>query len=426
MGIFRIGLWVVALALAAFVGLSSYVVANELKSPLKSLAVGIPPLSATEGNVAYMLYYTRQAKDPKAKVSPRELRLATEAYRASPLQLPALAVIAEARRTGEGRATRRNLLELAGQLSRRNSAITAQLVELAAQRQDEKSFVAWLSRAALTSNHQRDTYVGAMALGTARPGAVEALTPVLGANPAWADFYWLAVTKVPDSLVNASKVRIAIAGKPWNRAEITDNDRRLLRALVNRREFDAARMVSEALSPATKRPGGAGNLLANASFARQPELPPFDWELAASGDLGTTVMEKEKALMISAIGGARGRAARQLVALPGGTYDLGWKLSGTAAEQSNLAVRIACAEAGGAAAASIALEPGAHSQRISVPAGACKWYWFTITVALADTAPGVDIYLRDLSLIRATGAAAPAEPAPQAEAADGREAVAAE
>jgi hypothetical protein len=421
-------MWVAALALSAFVGLASFVVVNELKAPLKSLIIGVPPGAGSKGNAAYLLYYTRKAQHPKATVSPHELRMAGEAYRTAPLQLPALAIIAEARRAGAEQATRPRLLEFAGRLSRRNSAVTAQLVELAALRQDQKSFFAWLSRAALTSNHQRDGYVAAMALGTARPGAVDALTPVLGANPAWADFYWLAVAKVPESLSNAAKVRIAIAQKPWNRTEIVDNDRRLLRALVAGRQFDAARQVFDVLSPASKP---SASFLVNTGFARQPQLPPFDWELAASGDLGSTVIPKERALMISAIGGARGMAARQLVALPGGNYNLGWKLSGASADQAKLAVRIGCAEAGNRASASFPLKPGAHSRSISAPAGECNWYWFTITAALDDTAPGIDVFLRDLSLTRASGpvraeAAPQTITAPLARVTDGRGAGAAE
>ncbi|WP_432770547.1 MAG: hypothetical protein HEQ22_07360 [Sphingopyxis sp.] len=406
MTIFRIGIWVAAAVLAVFIGLSSYVVANQLKAPQRAYALGIRPAADAGGNFAYALFYGRQAKSRKATVTPAELELASQAYRAAPLALSALAVIAETKRGAGDTALRADLLQAAGKLSRRSNAITAQLVELAALQQDEQAFFVWLSRAALTDNNQRDVYVRAMALGTARPGALEALTPILGRNPAWADFYWLNVAAMPDSLVNAAQMRIAIARRPWGRSAVVDNDRRLLRALVRHGEFATAKNLVTQLAPAAAR-GDRRNLLSNGEFSRQPLLPPFDWELAASGDLGSTIVEKEAALLVSAIGGARGMAARQLVELSGGAYDVNWTLGDDGAgNQSTLAVRLACAEPGRADAVRFVIPSGKGSQRVSLPAGGCTWYWFTITAELADNAPGIDVYLRDIALTRAGSTAA--------------------
>ncbi len=153
----------------------------------------------------------------------------------------------------------------------------------------------------------------------------------------------------------------------------------------------------------------AANLLANADFARQPLLPPIDWQLATSGNLGASINPKSKALTISMIAGAYGYAARQLLQLSPGNYELGWSLtSQTPIDAGALTARLSCAEKIAAPAGNVQpaviLSTGTHRTSVVVPPGTCRWYWLSFDVSISDTSPGFDAQLRDLTL-RASNAA---------------------
>jgi hypothetical protein len=255
-----------------------------------------------------------------------------------------------------------------------------------------------------------------MAEATAREGAVAALTPVIGPNPAWADFYWGQILRRPASLANAGRLRVAIAKAPWRQTAIKETDQALVSALVNRSQFDAAYRLSAGLEDTSA--GRGSNLLANADFSRQPLLSPFDWQLAVSGTLGSSIDERAKSLVVSAIGGARGYAARQLVHLTPGNYLLAWVLSSsTPIVPSSLSASIYCAESGvkSIAPTPIPLTTGNKFASIDITEGACRWHWLSINVALSDDAAGLDAYFRSISLAPVSGGEVRARSAPAAE-----------
>src|SRR5690606_39015716 len=150
-----------------------------------------------------------------------------------------------------------------------------------------------------------------MAEATAKDGAVDALTPIIGPVPRWSDSYWQQVIQRPASLLNAAKLRTAVAQAPWRQTTVSRWDRDLETGLTNRGHFDAAEALYKGLGLAGD--GRSINLVSDGGFARQPQLPPFDWQLAVSGTLGASIDDKDKSLLVSAIGGARGFAARQLL-----------------------------------------------------------------------------------------------------------------
>lgn len=203
------------------------------------------------------------------------------------------------------------------------------------------------------------------------------------------------------SLVNAAALRIALAKAPWNQSEITPNDRLLSIGLAKIGEFETARRLSSILvsgAQSTK----SDNLLVNSDFSRSPLLPPFDWQLATTGSLGGSINPSAKNLAVSAIGGARGSAAQQLVRLFPGNYRLGWALSSDMPLPSKaLSARIECAEEGTKSVpiGPIPLVAGRQQRIIAVPDGECGWYWLSLHVTLADDAPGIDAYFHGVSLI---------------------------
>ena len=405
MNIYRVVGGLVAAGIAICVGLSSYVVANEVKAPLVARAVGFPPRGSASANAVLASYATRIAREQGATVTAREAAIAREAFVTEPLSPTAISLIVAATPSGP---QRHKLLALAGEITRRNGYLNEEQIKLAASRGDDAAFFRWISRSVLTNGALRAGYVGAMAEATARPGAVASLASVIGPGPSWEDSYWRQILKRPGSLANAAKLRIRVAGAPWRRTEIKSTDLALVSALVRSSQIETAHQLYEGLSEPLSSRGS--NLLVNGDFARQPRLPPFDWELAVSGSLGSTIDEGQESLVVSAIGGARGYAARQLVHLVPGGYRLSWSLTaGTPISPSSLSARLYCAERGvkSVAPTPIKLSAGENYGTFSVSEGACRWHWLSIDVSLPDADAGVDLYLRKLSLvpIAATGRA---------------------
>ena len=205
--------------------------------------------------------------------------------------------------------------------------------------------------------------------------------------------------------MNAAELRIALANAPWNQTEVTSHDRTLAVGLATIGEFETARRLSAELTGGS-RAAQNGNLVQNSDFSRSPLLPPFDWQLATTGSLGSTIDPGAKTLSVSAIGGARGSAARQLVRLLPGRYRLHWSLaSDMPLPAGALSARIECAEEG---VKSIPIEAvpivtGKQTRTVEIPDGVCSWYWLSLFVTLADDAQGVDAYFHAVSLAPAEG-----------------------
>ncbi|NIJ36402.1 hypothetical protein FHR22_001051 [Sphingopyxis panaciterrae] len=393
--------------LAAFVGSASSVIANQVKNPAASYAIGVGPTGIAEANLAFASFSGRKRMDPQAGVSVHERQLASRAYRNEPLSSAALGLMIASMPDSASKGDRARLLELGGQLTRRSSLITSASIEAAARDGNQPAFFLWLSRAILTNESLRATYIRAMAQATARPDTEAALAPVIGPNPTWAGHYWKAVVNVPESLVNAAKLRVAVAQSPWRQRRISDTDRMLVSQLAKFRHFDAMRDLVAALSPAE---GGA--FAANLDFSRPSLLPPVDWQLASSGNLGATIEPKRKILAISAIAGARGYAARQLLQLAPGAYELEWNLAADATiENGTLTARLDCAEkAGSADGIEVSnLDIGRRRTSLTIPGDSCRWYWLSINVNVPDTSAGLDAQFRRISLTP-SGQPAPVAP----------------
>lgn len=400
---FRFWIWTAGAILAILVAYASFVIVNQVRAP-SAQSPSLPWHTATsEANFAYASFAARRAKDPRALIGARELRLAKRAYRVEPLSSAALGLIIVSKDDKSPVGARRKLLGLAGKLSRRSSLITSASIEAAALEGNQKLFFSWLSRAILTDSRLRTSYIRAMADATAQDGAVEAMLPVLGSRPSWAKYYWAAVAWRTPSLANATTLRVAVSRPPWNQTEIMEADYLLAKRLVDTGQFENARRLARLFEMQAPDISSTDNLLVNGNFARQPLLPPMDWALATSGHLGSSINTKSKRLTISVIAGAFGNAARQLVELESGNYRVAWTIeSNEAMGNDSLSINLACAEKGEpkGRVPSLPLATGTHQAEVGVPERACRWHWFTIDAHVPDDSAGFDASLSKLSLTR--------------------------
>ena len=394
--------WVLAISAALVVALLSFAIVYETNSPARSVSVPMPSYAAAEGNLAFQTYSARLASDAGTRVSPLEISLARQAYRKDPLAVPALGIVALSMTDEAETDRRRLLLQKAGELSRRSALVGYELIKDAALRRDDVAFFQWLSRSIKTNSKARATYLATLAEATSRDGAVAALVPIVGPAPSWSEAYWRAIVNRPSSLANGARLRIAVTKRPWNLDRVMVTDQQLIQQLVSAGEFDLAQQLVGALRPVPSKSETA-NLLGEASLARQPDLPPFDWDLTSLGYMGAVVEPETESLAISAIGGARGVAAKRLIYVEPGDYTFGWTLSRTGEALANaLSVEVECAESEARAAKpyTVRLIDGTQSVQLMVASGSCRWYWFSIRADISDGSAGFDARLRGLSLAR--------------------------
>ncbi|ALH82294.1 hypothetical protein [Sphingopyxis macrogoltabida] len=402
MNIRRILGWFVTIVLAGGVGLWSHAIGNEIRMPTPAPLFGYSLNPQAGGNFAFASFATREEQKRGTRVTRIERTLADRAYRTEPLSAPALAILAKAMMAEGAREKGVALLTLAGKLTRRNLLISRELIAASAERNDSRGFFTWLSRSVLTNEQARKTYILAMADATARPDAVEALLSVLGAKPRWADDYWRSVVTRPASLANAAALRMKLARGPWSQGALTPTDQTLIARLVNQRQFNTAERLALSL--------GLGHsntqLVRNGDFARSPLFAPFDWELATLGNLGASINPNDKKLAISAIGGAKGLAAQQLLRLPPGHFQLSWSLSGNIPNQNGgLSIGIRCAElnVGAMAPLSVPLVAGKQRRDFVIENNNCRWFWLSMEMDVPDDALGLDAYIDNVSISPVAG-----------------------
>ena len=394
--------WTAALALPGFVGLSSFVVVNQVRVPARALVIGVEPTGVAQGRMAFDLYRRALGADRNAKVKAGWENMARRSYAAEPLETGSLGLIAAAW-ADKPDAKRLALLHAVGKLNRRDGLVAAQLIQLAATTGDRNTAFRWMAHTIETDAAARGDYVRAMAEVTAQDGAVNALLPLIGPRPSWTDQYWQHVIGRPNSLANAAALRGALAREPWNQHEIEDSERALIGALVSRQQMGEAQQLAQALGQPIPSLRNDGNLVFNGDFAHSPRLPPFDWSLAATGALAASIDTGGKALAMSAIGGAQTHAARQLIWVEPGVYRLGWTLTSDAASAPPIFATLRCAEsraAEGGDFVRLPMKTGKASMRLRVPDGDCRWRWLAINVATDDAAMGFDAALRNISLVR--------------------------
>lgn len=406
MNIARISGWLAGVAGAAVVAIWSYAIAIQVRAPATAAALNLPFTQTAKGALAIRSLAQRQAEAqregnaPAVKVNRIETRLAESAYRSDPLAVTAIGIlgmsISDAGTPNKGRA----VLDAAGRLSRRSSLVSSQLIEAAGRAGDESTVFLWLSRAMLTDEKVRNAYIAAMAEATAQDRSVAALVPIVGPAPAWSDYYWSAVLARPRSLVNAAKIRIAIARGSWPKKDMTSADQQLVANLVAIREFEMAQGVASTLKRGQSGARSSSAILSGDVFSDAPVFAPFDWQLSSEGNLGASIDKANMQIVVSAIPGASGFAARQLVRLNSGNHVLSWTMSSEQAIAKNaLAVSLQCAEEGAQEkAASVVLAPGKNREIVSVPPSSCGWYWVSIDVTVPDGAVGLDAQIGGLAL----------------------------
>ncbi|MDR7227784.1 hypothetical protein J2X44_002320 [Sphingopyxis sp. BE259] len=385
---------------AAAVGATSFAIANQTRKPAVAMAVGVPPQGLAQAGVARALYGARLVKNPKADPGAAARRLAERAFAAEPLAANALPILVAGLTADGDRQKSIALLQLAGQVTRRDRLINAMLIDEELPKNRPDRVIKLFDRAMAVSTEVRSFYLERLATATLNPAAIQALAPMLGRAPDWGNEYWAAALRFSQAVPQVGELRLRIAQSPWNQRKPLETDALLVTRLVESGQYDTASKLARALGLKTT----AGDSLINSDFLQVSRFSPVDWELTQSGEIGVTVDPAKSSLLLSSLPSSSGIAARQIAALTPGRYQLDWKLTGLKASPgAELRYRLSCTDpgiSGGKSADSGQLGEGAGSEMINLPASPCRWYWFELELDAMNVDSGVDITLDRLSLRR--------------------------
>ncbi len=389
---------------AAAVGATSFAIANQTRKPAVAMAVGVPPQGLAQAGVARALYGARLVKNPKADPGAAARRLAERAFAAEPLAANALPILVAGLTADGDRRKSAALLQLAGQVTRRDRLINAMLIDEELPKNRPDRVIKLFDRAMAVSYEVRGFYLERLADATASPGALRALAPMLGRSPDWSAEYWNAVVLRPQVVPQAGELRLRTAAAPWNQRKPLDSDARLIRELVTAKQFETAAALAGVLGLKAT----TGDSLINSGFATTPRFPPVDWELVESGEIGVSIDPAKGRLLLSSLPASEGVVARQLTALSTGRYRLNWQVSGLkTAPGTELRFRLSCVDpalVGGKSLDSRLLTDGSGNHVIDVPPSACRWFWLALELDTMNVDSGVDIALDHISLRREGGA----------------------
>lgn len=383
-------------AVAAFC--SAFAQAGQQIAP-QIAAMAFPPdgSALAAKTEAEFVQLSARAKNPALVPPPILAATALAAYRQEPLE-PAMIVIL-ARRIPEQNVDRRlALLEAGHGLTRRSTMLNTELIATYG-----KAGATPQALGLIDEILRRETAAhGALLERMAAFGGDRSLQPLLlnllSRDASWGAQFWRQLAQSPIGLANAANLRIAFAQRGGTNDR--DVDRLLVAGLAGQSRFDDAARLGKALFPSLRDLAAPGTreMVRNADFSFAPDIVPFDWQLISTGDFGAGLQRNGGPLLVSAIGGSRGVAAEQLIALPRGALRL--NVATDRAEttgKGRLVVELTCADQG-----SKTLFRGDTTDMPALIAAAdCRWAWLRLAVQVPEDADGQEWIVRRVSVIRA-------------------------
>lgn len=309
----------------------------------------------------------------------RAEELARGALRLSPVSVPAVRALADAAALRGDLPRADRLFAYSERLSRRDLLTQMWLIEERVRHGDVGGALVHYDRALKTSLRARAVLFPVLVGAAADPVIARGLGLYLSRGAAWGPDFLAVMAEAPAGSPDAlGRLLLAARLRPDVAAQRGPLGAGVARLVATGRYGAAyaayARAVKAPRVAAPVRDGG---------FEADPLLPPFDWSLAAEGDLSAS---REPAvgggteLVLRAANGRGGELARQLTLLRPGRYRLALTASRAGRDPvARAAVTIACA-AGGGELVRVPLSSAARMRLggvFAVPAG-CPAQWVVI------------------------------------------------
>lgn len=314
--------------------------------------------------------------------------LALQAFEAEPLTPNAITVIGLAR-TGD---SRRDLMQKAFDLSRRQQLATGWLITDSGLRNDITAILKYYDTILRTSSFAESVIIPVLANALAGEDSVQPFAKSISQNPPWARQFWRQVAATPESLDNAVDLR-QLLYKP-NEWHGHFQDSILIKALTDSYRFEQAERLYTLLLQSKQ----SGNIIRNGDFTADPKFPPLDWLVVSTGEYGASIEQDQ--LNLSAVHNSGGIFARQLVKLPPALLSLQIEFAQDVKKNDRLNLGLSCAEntPDKPTAQRIRLREKSVSKMINNRKSRCEFYWLDISGRAADAGEGFDIGIKSISM----------------------------
>ncbi|MEW4468811.1 hypothetical protein AB1K62_13370 [Parasphingorhabdus sp. JC815] len=383
-------IWITGLAIALFSGLVAMGAIAKNKVP--ELAVSIQPVNGfasqtLASNFLKAAVAASEGQFPET-IDPAMKDVARHAFLSEPITPEAIAVLA----LGSAEDNKRELMQEAFALSRRERLITGWMIADSGAREDIPAILGYYDTMLRTSSSAASAVIPMMAGALADENFVEPFASLLKKNPPWARRFWGAVVATPEAVGNAARLRELLYTA--NEEKENYRDAPLISALVRIKQFEEAVNLFQLLEGQEK----TDSLLHNGSFESAPQYPPLDWQIFSTGEYGAAITKGK--LQLSAIANSGGLFARQLVKLPAEVVTISVKSQSGIPDGANIFLNISCAEALNNAPQRIRIRLSGKStnQQISNEQSGCSFYWLDIIGRASESGSGFDVGLESLSL----------------------------
>lgn len=372
-------------------GLAAIGAITENRSP--QIAIKLKPLNgfAAEKMSLLSIRPTIVANQGEFPSSPdaNTYRWARDAFASEPITAGAIAVLA----LQIGGERKRQLMQEAFKLSRREPLVSAWLVSDSVSQNDLVSVLNYYDTIARTSTASLPVIIPAIASTLENGLFIDPLSTVLARRPGWANAFWEDVLSKPKSMQNAALVREKLF-QMGVKTE-TYRDEGLIGALVRSQYLVSAQRLYTLLR---ERPAQKINLLQNGRFDTKPAYPPFDWELLSTGEFDAAIADGK--LKFSAIQNAGGLFARQLINLPKGIINVEVDLDRAIPAKATMELKIFCAETNGdrSQVAIIPVSRQKFRQKFDNQLEDCRFFWFEILGRTSEKDDGFDIGIESIAL----------------------------
>ena len=382
------------LAVAAAAALQAWGVSSWRADPLAAASMW-PANGEARGKVAEGLLNAQLSKTEGqlvGKVSPEAVRMARLALRADPRNADALLVIAYAIvGVGDLKTAREIFTHIATQTKRDRKA-NAWLAQYYLRNEEIETSLYYLDLVLRSGQDTRDQVIPVIVDALQREAILPAVQRLLEDDPPWAPRFWQIATQNSASLPKVGSLRRSVGVK--NTAVAYEDDERLVSQLVARGEIEEARRVVAYLTSE----GEGESVLNDAGFDSPARYAPIGWRLASEGDYGATIYPEDSVMVVSALPGAFGVAASQLIRLKPGTYALELMAESEVPDGLKMTAWVRC-DGQQRPNSRIVLEPKKR-RVVGNVAGDCPDAWLEIQVQAASDADPEEIVLERIMLVR--------------------------
>lgn len=387
---FRTAALIFGAVLALAAGAAAFSAAGQRANP--ALAARAFPLAGDAQAEWAMRRYEAQmrgAEDPAMAPSPAIRALAREAYVREPLNLDAAFVL---QRGAPQLSARQRLaaLDAAHRLSRRSTPISFDLLTEHSRAGNTVDAIM-----VLDNMLRRQTGVHGQLLEFLSRLAGDRSThrdfvTLLSRNPNWAGQFWRQLAQNPQGLKGTWPLwqRIHAAGI----ATDPGLDVLLVSGLADQGLYSDGEALARRLSALD---WGMG--LRNGEFGRLPDVIPYDWQVYATGDFGADIAADREALIVSALSGSRGMAARQVVGLGQPRYRINadFEAIGETPGEDMLRVQVQCLAPAGQG---MLLDVAMARLPATFSGASCRWAQVALMVAVPEAADGQEWMIERVSL----------------------------